>query len=65
MEEENKLLMYFIVGIILMPICAYLDYIIIGSNSYMGYVKICYWEYLIFLIGFGVGVKYIIKWKNQ
>ena len=64
--EINKIKInynYLLLGLLAVPIFAYLDLIFIGALGYADYVIVCLWEYMIFLIGVLVGIK-IFK-RNQ
>lgn len=50
-----------ILSLILVPITAYLDYIFIGANDFEAYLKICFFELLIFNLGMLTGIKIVRK----
>ena len=46
---------YFLAGAIVIPICALLDTLILGKQDFIGYVIICFVEWMIFFGGILVG----------
>ena len=58
---NKKLKRIMLLGIGIIPIAALGDVWLIGSTSFINYIYICAWEYLIFWTGLYYGIKYSEK----